>query len=211
MSLLVRDSMSGKRVEVGESGGLRLYVCGPTVYDHVHIGNARAPLFWDVVARYLRSKGYDVTFVQNITDIEDKIINKANQEGVSWQEIVSRYTDSFHERLEMLGIGMPDVEPRATEHIAEMISLIEDLIEKGHAYAPGNGDVYYSVESFPRYGRLSATSAPRRCARRRRATRATRGARSTSRFGRPPNRASLPGRALGEQGALAGTSSAQRW
>ena len=153
--MLVRDSMSGKRIEVGGSGGLRLYVCGPTVYDHVHIGNARAPLFWDVVARYLRSRGYDVTFVQNITDIEDKIINKANQEGVSWQEVVSRYTDSFHERLEMLGIGMPDVEPLATEHIPEMISLIEDLIEKGHAYAPGNGDVYYSVESFPQYGRLS--------------------------------------------------------
>ena len=157
MSLLVKDSMSGKMVEVGESGGLSLYICGPTVYDHIHVGNARAPLFWDVVARYLRSRGYDVTFVQNITDIEDKIINKANQEGVSWQEIVDRYTDSFHERLEMLGIGLPDVEPRATEHIPEMISLIEELIERGHAYAPeeARGDVYYSVESFPPYGALS--------------------------------------------------------
>jgi cysteinyl-tRNA synthetase len=157
MSLLVKDSMSGKRVEVGETGGLGIYVCGPTVYDHIHIGNARAPLFWDVVARYLRSRGYDVTFVQNITDIEDKIINKANQEGVSWDEIVRRYTDSFHERLEMLAIGMPDVEPLATEHIPEMISLIEDLIEKGHAYAPeeADGDVYYSVGSFPSYGALS--------------------------------------------------------
>ncbi len=157
MSLLVKDSMSGKMVEVGESGGLSLYICGPTVYDHIHVGNARAPLFWDVVARYFRSRGYDVTFVQNITDIEDKIINKANQEGVSWQEIVDRYTDSFHERLEMLGIGLPDIEPRATEHIPEMISLIEELVEKGHAYAPAgaNGDVYYSVESFPPYGALS--------------------------------------------------------
>src|SRR5215203_2128285 len=95
MSLLVKDSMSGKMVEVGESGGLGLYICGPTVYDHIHVGNARAPLFWDVVARYLRSRDYDVTFVQNITDIEDKIINKANLEGVSWKEIVDRYTDSF--------------------------------------------------------------------------------------------------------------------
>jgi cysteinyl-tRNA synthetase len=144
-------------VEVGESGGLGLYVCGPTVYDHIHIGNARAPLFWDVVVRYLRSRGYDVTFVQNITDIEDKIIGKANEEGVPWQEVVDRYTDSFHERLRMLGIGMPDVEPRATEHIPEMISLIEALIQKGHAYAPeeASGDVYYAVESFPRYGALS--------------------------------------------------------
>lgn len=157
MSFIVRDSLSAGMVEVGEGGRLGLYVCGPTVYDHIHIGNARAPLFWDVVVRYLRSRGYDVTFVQNITDIDDKIINKANDEDVSWQEIVRRYTDSYHERLEMLGIGLPDVEPLATEHIPEMISLIEELIEKGHAYAPSeaNGDVYYSVESFPDYGALS--------------------------------------------------------
>jgi len=88
MSIFVEDSLSGEMVEVGQRGQLGLYVCGPTVYDHIHIGNARAPLFWDVVVRYLRSKGYDVTFVQNITDIEDKIIDKANQEGVSWQESV---------------------------------------------------------------------------------------------------------------------------
>src|SRR5215211_6028031 len=132
MSLLVKDSLSTKMVEVGENGRLGLYVCGPTVYGHIHIGNARAPLFWDVVVRYLRSRGYDVTFVQNITDIDDKIIVRANQEGVSWQEIVRRYTDSFHELLRELGIGMPDIEPRATEHIPEMISLIEELVAKGH-------------------------------------------------------------------------------
>src|ERR687894_2566325 len=155
MSVCVRDTLSGDLVEIGQSGRIGLYVCGPTVYNHPHIGNIRAPLFWDVVARYLKSRGYEVMFVQNITDIEDKIINKANEEGVSWEVIVRRYTDSFHERLDMLGIGLPDVEPRATEHIPEMISLIEKLIERGHAYAPGNGDVYYSVESFPEYGRLS--------------------------------------------------------
>jgi cysteinyl-tRNA synthetase len=155
MSVYVRDSLSGDLVEIGQSGKVGFYVCGPTVYNHIHIGNARAPLFWDVVTRYLKSRGYETRFVQNITDIEDKIINKANEEGVSWEEIVRRYTDSFHERLEMLGISLPDVEPRATEHIPEMISLIEELIEKGHAYAPGNGDVYYSVESFPEYGKLS--------------------------------------------------------
>jgi cysteinyl-tRNA synthetase len=117
MSIQVRDNLSGRPIKVGEGGRIGLYVCGPTVYNHIHIGNARAPLFWDVVVRYLRSRGYDVTFVQNITDIEDKIINKANEEGVSWEEIVRRYTDSFHERLKLLGIGLPDVEPRATEHI----------------------------------------------------------------------------------------------
>jgi cysteinyl-tRNA synthetase len=157
MSVRVRDSLSTGTVEVGEDGRIGLYVCGPTVYDHIHIGNARAPLFWDVVVRYLRSRNYDVTFVQNITDIEDKIINKANEENVSWQEIVRRYTDSFHERLQMLGIGLPDVEPRATEHIPEMISLIAELIAKDHAYAPeqANGDVYYAVGSFAPYGALS--------------------------------------------------------
>jgi cysteinyl-tRNA synthetase len=157
MSVLVRNSLSGGTVEVGENGRVGLYVCGPTVYDHIHIGNARAPLFWDVVVRYLRSRNYDVTFVQNITDIEDKIINKANEENVSWQEIVGRYTDSFHARLQMLGIDPPDIEPRATGHIPEMISLIEDLIEKDHAYAPeeAEGDVYYAVGSFPPYGALS--------------------------------------------------------
>jgi cysteinyl-tRNA synthetase len=155
MSVYVRDTFGGDRVEVGQEGRIGLYVCGPTVYNHIHIGNARAPLFWDVAVRYLKTRGYDVTYVQNITDIEDKIINKANEEGISWEEVVRRYTDSFHERLRMLGVGLPDVEPRATEHIPEMISLIEELIERGHAYAPGNGDVYYAVESFPSYGRLS--------------------------------------------------------
>src|SRR5918997_3510749 len=157
MNVRVSDSLSTDTVEVGEDGRIGLYVCGPTVYDHIHIGNARAPLFWDVVVRYLRSRNYDVTFVQNITDIEDKIINRANEENVSWQEIVDRYTDSFHARLQMLGIRLPDVEPRATEHIPEMISLIEELIEKGHAYAPeaAGGDVYYAVGSFAPYGALS--------------------------------------------------------
>src|ERR687897_771435 len=113
MSFLVRDSLSSGTVEVGEDGRIGLYVCGPTVYDHIHIGNARAPLFWDVVVRYLRTRNHDVTFVQNITDIEDKIINKASEENVSWQEIVRRYTDSFHERLQLLGVNLSDVEPRA--------------------------------------------------------------------------------------------------
>jgi cysteinyl-tRNA synthetase len=155
MSVLVRDTLSGDLLEVGRDGRIGLYVCGPTVYNDPHIGNVRAPLFWDVVVRYLRSSGYDVKFVQNITDIEDKIIGRANEEGVSWEEIVRRYTDSFHERLDLLGTGLPDVEPRATEHIPEMISLIQELIEGGHAYAASNGDVYYSVESFPEYGELS--------------------------------------------------------
>ncbi len=155
MSVHVHDTLTGGDVEVGQDGKVGLYVCGPTVYNHIHIGNARAPLFWDVVVRYLKSRGYEVTFVQNITDIEDKIIAKANEEGVSWKEIVDRYVDSFHQRLESMGVGLPDIEPRATEHIPQMISLIQDLIDGGHAYSPGNGDVYYAVKSFDKYGALS--------------------------------------------------------
>src|SRR5829696_8156429 len=156
MSIFVRDSLSAGTVEVGDDGRIGLYVCGPTVYDHIHIGNARAPLFWDVVVRYLRSRDYDVTFVQNITDIEDKIINKANEENVSWREVVGRYTVSFHERLQTLGISLPDIEPLATEHIPGMISLIEELIEKDHAYAPeeAKGDMYYTIGRFTTYGSL---------------------------------------------------------
>jgi cysteinyl-tRNA synthetase len=151
----VHDTLSGGPVEVGQNGSFGLYVCGPTVYGDIHLGNARAPLFWDVVVRYLKSRGYEVRFVQNITDIEDKIINRANEEGISWEEIVSRYTDSFHGKLDTLGVRLPDVEPRATEHIPDMVLLIQELIDAGYAYAPGNGDVYFSVESLPEYGRLS--------------------------------------------------------
>ena len=155
MSVRVHDTLSGDDVEVGENGQVGIYVCGPTVYNDIHIGNVRAPLFWDVVVRHLKSRDYDVTFVQNITDIEDKIIAKANEEGVSWKEVVDRYTKSFHGRLESMGVNLPDVEPRATEHIPEMISLIGDLVEANLAYAPGNGDIYYSVQSFSDYGSLS--------------------------------------------------------
>jgi cysteinyl-tRNA synthetase len=155
MSIFVRDTLSRELVEAGADGNIGLYVCGPTVYDHIHIGNARAPLFWDSVVRYLRGRGYAVRHVQNITDIEDKIIARAAEEGVSWTEIVDRYTDSFHATLGLLGVARPDVEPRATEHLPEMITLIEELVEGGHAYAPGNGDVYFAVESYPDYGALS--------------------------------------------------------
>lgn len=155
MSIRVRDTLSTEQVEVGADGNIGLYICGPTVYGDIHIGNARAPLFWDSVVRYLRGRGYAVRHVQNITDIDDKIINRANEEGVSWKEIVARYTDSFHATLELLGVALPDIEPRATGHIPEMITLIEELMDGGHAYAPGNGDVYFAVESYPQYGALS--------------------------------------------------------
>ncbi|CAN5716356.1 cysteine--tRNA ligase [soil metagenome] len=155
MSIFVRDTLSRELVEVGADGNIGLYVCGPTVYDHIHVGNARAPVFWDSVVGYLRGRGYGVRHVQNITDIEDKIISRAAEEDISWKEIVARYTDSFHGTLDLMGVALPDVEPHATEHLPEMIALIEELIDGGHAYAPGNGDVYFAVESYPEYGALS--------------------------------------------------------
>jgi len=137
-----------------EPGKVAMYVCGPTVYNYVHIGNARTFLSFDVIRRYLVFRGYDVTFVQNITDVDDKIINRANEEGCSAAEIAEKYTVSFITEMHELGIEDPTLRPMATETIPAMIDMVERLIERGHAYAVG-GDVYFSVRSFPEYGKLS--------------------------------------------------------
>jgi cysteinyl-tRNA synthetase len=131
-----------------------MYVCGVTVYDYCHIGHARANVVFDVIFRYLGYSGYDVTYVRNFTDIDDKIINRANQEGVDYKTISERYIEAFNQDMARLGLAKPTVEPRATDHMGGIIGVIETLIAKGHAYASG-GDVYYSVESFPDYLRLS--------------------------------------------------------
>jgi cysteinyl-tRNA synthetase len=131
-----------------------MYVCGPTVYNDIHIGNARTFLSFDVIRRYLLYRGFEVTFVQNITDVDDKIIRKAAEEGVSAEEIAARYTAAFLKAMDDLGVMKPDHQPKATEEIPQMIGMVEQLIEGGHAYAI-DGDVYFSVRSFPGYGRLS--------------------------------------------------------
>jgi cysteinyl-tRNA synthetase len=136
------------------SGEIRMYCCGVTVYDLSHVGHARMMIVFDVVARYLRFAGYRVTFVRNFTDIEDKIIRRASREGVSAREISERYIAAFAEDIAALGVEAPDVEPRATDHVAEMVALIERLVAGGHAYVV-DGDVYFEVRSFPAYGRLS--------------------------------------------------------
>jgi cysteinyl-tRNA synthetase len=134
---------------------VRMYVCGITAYDYCHIGHARSCVVFDVLYRYLLSKGYQVTFVRNFTDVDDKIINRAQRENTTSDVIAATYIDAFYEDMDQLGIKRPDVEPRATEHITEMIQLVERLIEKGHAYATDKGDVYYRVRTFDSYGRLS--------------------------------------------------------
>lgn len=133
---------------------VKMYACGPTVYNYFHIGNARPFVFFDVVRRYFEYKGFAVTYVQNITDIDDKIINKAIEDNSSFQEIAKKYITAFKEDTEKLGIREPDFQPKASEVIGDIIKLIKQLESKGFAYE-ADGDVYFSVESFKNYGKLS--------------------------------------------------------
>jgi len=135
-------------------GKVGMYVCGVTVYDFCHIGHARAGIVFDMIYRYLRFAGYDVTYVRNYTDIDDKIINRANQEGTDFRTIADRYSAAFDEDMDRLGMLRPTIEPKATDHISDIIAIIEQLIAKGHAYET-DGDVYFAVESFPGYLKLS--------------------------------------------------------
>ncbi|MEA3278934.1 MAG: cysteine--tRNA ligase, partial [Pseudomonadota bacterium] len=138
-----------------EPGKVRMYVCGMTVYDYCHLGHARVMVVFDVVSRYLRERGFDVTYVRNITDIDDKIINRANEKGEAFSDLTERFIQAMHEDSDVLGILPPSEEPRATTHMAEIISMVRALIDKGYAYVADNGDVYYSVAKFTGYGRLS--------------------------------------------------------
>jgi cysteinyl-tRNA synthetase len=147
-------SRSKEEFEPREPGKVAMYVCGPTVYNFIHIGNARTFLSFDVIRRYLVHRGFEVTFVQNVTDVDDKIINRANEEGCTAAEIAEDYTEAFIAQMRALGVEDPTIRPMATQTIPEMINLIERLIASDHAYAVG-GDVYFSVRSFPEYGKLS--------------------------------------------------------
>ena len=138
-----------------EPGRVRMYVCGMTVYDYCHLGHARVLVAFDVVARYLRSLGYRVTYVRNVTDIDDKIIARANENGEDFSALTQRFTEYMHEDCRALGVLAPDMEPRATHHIGPIVSMVERLIENGAAYCGANGDVYYDVSTFPTYGALS--------------------------------------------------------
>ncbi len=137
-----------------EPGRVRMYVCGPTVYNRIHIGNARTFISFDTIRRYLMWRGFEVTFAQNVTDVDDKIIKRANEEGRSAAEVAAEYTEAFIGDMHAAGVADPDVRPKATEEIDTMIELIETLVEKGHAYE-AEGDVYFSVRSYPNYGSLS--------------------------------------------------------
>ena len=159
MSLVVYNDLTRKKepFEPIEKGKVRFYVCGPTVYDFFHIGNARPFVLFDLFRRYLEATGYEVTFVQNFTDIDDKMIRRANEMGITVPELAERFIAEYFEDADALGIKRADVHPRATHEIEEIIKIVKTLIEKGHAYEK-EGDVYFSVVSFPEYGKLSKQS-----------------------------------------------------
>lgn len=136
-------------------GQIRMYVCGMTVYDYCHIGHARVLVSFDVITRYLRAQGYDVEYVRNITDIDDKIIKRANENGESIDVLTTRYIAAMDEDAAALGVIKPNKEPKATEFVPEIVSMVQTLVDKGLAYPAANGDVYYEVNKFASYGRLS--------------------------------------------------------
>ncbi|HAF69941.1 MAG: Cysteine--tRNA ligase [Acetothermia bacterium 64_32] len=147
-------STLSRRLEELLTDTVRMYVCGPTVYDLIHIGNARPFIVFDALRRYLESQGKKVIHVQNITDVDDKIINRAREEGVPPSQVAARYTEEYFRDLEGLGVNPPTHSPKATEYVPKMVEFIEKLVEKGHAYVV-EGDVYFSVATFPEYGKLS--------------------------------------------------------
>ncbi len=155
--MLIYNSQTHKKEEFVPlvEGEVRMYVCGPTVYDQIHIGNARTFLCFDVIRRYLMYKGYQVTFAQNLTDVDDKIINRANEQSRASEEVAEHYTTAFIEQMERFGVLEPDIRPRATHEIEAMQNMIALLIEHGNAYVADNGDVYFSVRDCNNYGVVS--------------------------------------------------------
>ncbi len=156
MTILIHNSKTDRKEKLVplEEGHVKMYVCGITAYDYCHIGHARSVLVFDMIYRYLRQRGYQVTFVRNFTDIDDKIIKRAREEGTTCEELSQRFIAKFHEDMAALGTTPPTLEPLATEHLPEMIALIQELIAKGLAYE-SEGDVYFRVQRFAGYGVLS--------------------------------------------------------
>ncbi len=157
MSLCFYNTMTRKKEEFQplQAGKVRMYTCGPTVYNYAHIGNFRAYIFEDLLRRFLKFKGYQVTQVMNITDVDDKIIRDANKIGQSIREFTKSYQEAFFEDLDTLGIERAEVYPAATDHIPEMVSLIKSIFEKGIAYRTDDGSIYFRVSDYPAYGKLA--------------------------------------------------------
>lgn len=152
----VYNTLHGKKEDLVpvKPGKIGMYACGVTVYDLCHIGHARSAIVFDIMRRYLSFRGLEVKYIRNFTDIDDKIINRAKQEGISWDAVARKYTEEYYRDMDRLGVGRADVEPKATEHIPEIIEIVKGLVERGYAYVV-DGDVYFEVKRFPDYGKLS--------------------------------------------------------
>lgn len=155
--VMIYNTLAKKKMpfEPLEEGKVKMYVCGPTTYNYIHLGNARPIVVFDTVRRYFTYLGYDVTFVSNFTDVDDKIIKRANEEGKDPMALSSFYIDAYFEDTKALNVMPATVHPKVSEHINEIIAFVQGLIDKGYAYALDNGDVYYSVRKFADYGQLS--------------------------------------------------------
>jgi len=159
MSIFIQNSLTKKKEEFVPliPREVNIYSCGVTVYDDCHIGHGRSLYIFEVIRRYFKYRGFQVNFVRNITDLDDKIINRAKELEVDWQELVDKYIERYYHDLSVLGVDKADFEPRATENIPEMLKFIQGLIDKGYAYATSTG-VYFSVRKFKEYGKLSGQS-----------------------------------------------------
>ncbi len=155
--LNIYNSLSGEKEAFKpiEPGKVRMYTCGMTVYDYCHVGHARVMMVFDMVARYLRARGFDVTYIRNITDIDDKIIQRANENDETISELTARFINAMHEDAAALGIEQPDQEPKATEHIDQIVAMIGKLLDNKFAYIADNKDIYFDISAFPGYGKLS--------------------------------------------------------
>ncbi len=157
MSLTIYNTLTRQKEAFTplQPGKIRMYVCGMTVYDYCHLGHARVLVAFDVITRYLRAAGYDVDYVRNITDIDDKILRRAEENGEAFDALTARFIDCMHEDEANLGVLPPDQEPRATAHIGDIIAMVQRLIERDYAYVASNSDVYFKVAAFADYGKLS--------------------------------------------------------
>lgn len=211
MTLRVYNTLSGSKetFEPLIPGKVGMYVCGVTVYDYCHIGHARANIVFDIIYRYLQYRDFEVSYVRNYTDVDDKIIARANERGISSQSLAEEFIVAFDEDMAALGLRKPTFEPKATEHMAQIITLVEQLINKGMAYASA-GDVYYSVASFPDYLKLSKRNMEEMQAGARVAPGEQKRNPMDFALWKQPNRESRVGTPPGDPAALAGISSAQR-
>ena len=163
--LKIYNTLTGKKQDFKPivAGKVSMYVCGITVYDLLHIGHARMMVVFDMVVRYLRARGYDVTYIRNITDIDDKIIKRAEENGEDFKALTERYIEAMNEDADALNMLRPDQEPRATDHIEQIINMIVQLVANGFAYAADNRDVYFAVSKYSDYGQLSGKRGYRSC------------------------------------------------